>query len=202
PSVSRPRRRSFASRRLASALALVLAAAASAGCHVSPSGAETPEVSGPPLAAVPVDDLAFATPIHRLLREGTPSRERPALLAGAVERQLAHATALFGEGEDVRGTNAVVGAIYLVRIGEVRPDMFGSESVAALRGAIERFSARGDEGRALALMAMLADLLPPGSAERAELDDHLAALRAWSREVRTGGDMARLSAEEPRAIGP
>lgn len=200
----RHRRRLFAPRRLVSALALVLAAGGafgSAGCHAPAAGAEAPEALGPPLAAVPVSEAAFAETTHRLLREGAASRERSALLAGVVERQLAHAARLFAENEDVRGTNAVVGAIYLVRIGEVRGDMFGADSAAALRGAIERFSARGDEGRALALMATLIDLLPEGTPERAEITEHLGALRAWSREVRTGGDMARLSADERAAIG-
>src|SRR5690606_10203793 len=90
---------------------------------------------------------------------------------------------------------------YLVRIGEARGDMYGSESLAALRGAIERFSARGDEGRALALMTTQIELLPPGSPERAELQEHLAALTRWARETRNGGDMARLSADERAAIG-
>jgi tetratricopeptide (TPR) repeat protein len=152
------------------------------------------------LEAVPVSDDKFAVAVHRLLREGKPTPERSALLAGAVRRQLRHANALFARGEEARGTNAVVGALYLTRVGEGRPDMFDAKSTAALRGAVEKFSARGDEGRALALMLMLRPLLSKPSSERAQLEQHISALERWMRDTRTGGDMARLAAEERATV--
>lgn len=170
------------------------------GCHDGPP----PKVPGEPqpvLAAVSVGDEQFAKSIERLLAQGTATPERSALLAGAVKRQLAHASQLFGEGYDVRGTNAVVGALYLLRLGERRPDMMDASSVSALQGAVRRFSARGDEGRALALMTMLRPLLPPDSEELKELDGHLVSLKSWMKETRTGGDMVRLAADERAAIG-
>ncbi len=170
------------------------------GCHDGTS----PKVPGKPqpvLAAVHVEDDQFARSVERLLAQGTATPERSALLAGAVKRQLSHASQLFDEGYDVRGTNAVVGALYLLRLGERRPDMMDASSVSALQGAVRRFSARGDEGRALALMTMLRPLLPPNSEELKELDGHLASLESWMKETRTGGDMVRLAADERAAIG-
>jgi len=170
------------------------------GCHDGPP----PKVPGEPqpvLAPVAVDDAQFAGSIERLLAQGTATPERSALLAGAVKRQLAHATQLFEEGYDVRGTNAVVGALYLLRLGERRPDMMDTSSVEALRGAVRRFSARGDEGRALALMTMLRPLLASDSEALKELDGHLASLKSWMKETHTGGDMVRLAADERAAIG-
>lgn len=183
------------------ALALACLGLASVGCGPPPRLPDLPGEDIATLAPVPVSDEAFAESVHRLLKEGEHTPERSALLAGAVQRQLAHATTLFDRGEDVRGTNAVVGALYLMRVGEMRPDMFQTESLEALRGAMERFSARGDEGRAMALMMMMQGLLPPGSAEREQLDHHVRALRRWMSETRTGGDMARLAAEERATIG-
>ncbi len=151
--------------------------------------------------AVEVADSDFAESVHRLLRHGRQTPERSALLAGTVRRQLAHAAARFERKDSVRGTRAVVGALYLLRIGEARPDMIGPNSAVALAGAIKRFSARGDEGRASALMAMQKQLLTPGSPEAKQLDQHIAALQRWMAETRTGGDMEILSANERAAVG-
>jgi tetratricopeptide (TPR) repeat protein len=174
---------------------------ASVGCGRPPRIPDLPDEDAATLAPEPVSDVRFATTVHRLLREGEQTPKRSALLAGAVQRQLAHAADLFERDQEVRGTNAVIGALYLMRVGEMRPDMFQTESLDALRGAMERFSARGDEGRALALMMMMQGLLPPGSTERQQLDRHVRALRRWMTETRTGGDMARLAADERSTIG-
>ncbi|MEM6786457.1 MAG: hypothetical protein AAF928_06950 [Myxococcota bacterium] len=169
------------------------------GCHRAASSAVArPE---PPRPAAVVTDANFAPEVARLLGDGTPSPARSARLAGVVKAQLAHAATLFDEGYEVRGTNAVIGAMYLLRRGERRPDMVDASSVAALRGAIRRFSARGDEGRAFALMTLLRPLTPPGSEARRDLDRHLEALARWIAQTRTGGDMARLVADARAAIG-
>lgn len=152
------------------------------------------------LAAVEVDDAGFGVAVHRLLREGKPTAPRAALLAGVIRRQMSRASRHFANHDAARGTAAVVGGLYLLRTGESRPDMFGPDGDAALAGAIRAFSARGDEGRSLALMLMRAELLPGSSPKRRELDRHLAALRRWMIETRTGGDMERLSDDMTAAI--
>ena len=171
------------------------------GCGPHTGQPNIPDESIASMPPVAVGDAQLAETVHRLLREGEPTPERSALLAGAVQRQLANASALFEAGHEVRGTNAVVGALYLMRVGESRPDMFQPNSLAALRGAMTRFSARGDEGRAMALMIMMQRLIPPGAPDREQLDRHVVALERWMSETRTGGDMSRLAAEERATIG-
>lgn len=173
----------------------------SIGCAGQPHDAAYPGEDVHALPPKAVSETAFATTVHQLLRDGGMSPERSALLAGAVRRQLVHAGEHFARGDDVRGANCVVGALYLLRIGEARPDMFDGASVAALEGAIERFSARGDEGRALTLMLMLQQALPKESRKGQKVAQHLASLRRWMTETRTGGDMSKLAADERAAIG-
>jgi len=171
------------------------------GCGQNTTPPKVPGDERPLLPAVQVDDASFAAAVHRLLREGEPTAERSALLAGVVRRQMTHAAAQFAREDGSGGTRSVVGALYLLRIGETRPDIFDGGSNQALTGAIEHFSARGDEGRALALMLMQLGLLPAGSPDHARLSHHVAALRRWSSETRTGGPMQRLSADKRSAVG-
>jgi tetratricopeptide (TPR) repeat protein len=178
----------------------VWCAIAAFGCNGQVRDSRYPGEDLHRLPPAQVNEPSFAGSVHRLLRDGEHTPERSALLAGVVRRQLAHAATLFARGETTRGTNAVVGALYLVRIGEVRRDMFEPKSVAALRGAMERFSARGDEGRATALMLMLQKLLPRNSEEYRAIGLHLQALERWVKDTRNGGDMARLAADERAAV--
>ncbi|HZO14128.1 MAG TPA: hypothetical protein VFB62_12740, partial [Polyangiaceae bacterium] len=180
--------------------ALLCAGLALSGCH-SNARPETPGVDDHRLPPVAVADAAFAVSVHKLMREGKPSAERSALLAGVIRRQLTHASEHFARGDAVRGSDAVIGALYLLRLGEARLDMFDKASLRALSGTIERFSARGDEGRALALMHMKQKLLPKNSREQKELAAHMAALQRWRKDTRTGGDMAKLSADERAEVG-
>jgi hypothetical protein len=147
-----------------------------------------------------VSDADFAGAVHRLLREGAATPERAALLAGAVRRQLAHAAEHFGRGDDECGAQAVLGALYLLRLGEAQGAMFQAEGIPALAGAVRRFSARGDEGRVLALLRIQQELFREGSRERAEIDERRAALERWMTETRHGAEMLRLGAEERAAV--
>ncbi|MBI4704518.1 MAG: hypothetical protein HY744_25730 [Deltaproteobacteria bacterium] len=199
----RLRWRLAARRRLApglAALLLLLLLPGAAGCGPGPVKPKTAEAQGgAELPAVQVSDDELASAVHRLLRDGKQTPERAALLAGAVRRQLAHAAEHFTRGDRERGTDAVTGALYLLRPGEARPDMFDAASTAALAGAIARHSASGDEGRALALLVMQRALVAPGSAQRAEIDAHLDALGRWISETHTGEDMEKLAADK-RAV--
>lgn len=170
---------------------------ATAGC-IGSTGPVTPRVEGLTAAAVP--DAEFAASLHRVLRDGTPTPERLSLLAGVVKRQLGHAAPRFGSGHAARATDSVIGALYLVRTGEGRSEMIDAPAEKALAGAIGRLSARGDEGRAEALMRMRAAALPAGSAERAQVEQHLEALARWQQDTRTGGPMRKLGAAERAAV--
>jgi hypothetical protein len=173
-------------------LAVLLATVAPLGCGAAlPLTTPDKQAAGKGPAAA-VSEADFAAAVLRLLGDSEASDKRSALLAGTIQRQLSHAAQQFERAQRDRGTAAVIGALYLLRIGEARPDMFGPDGDRALVGAIEKLSARGDAGRALALLSMRASLLPPTSAERARVEEHLVALRRWMIETRTGGDMEQL----------
>lgn len=177
-----------------------MAAAVAVGCGPSVSARDAANEAKNKLAAVPVDETQFGAAVHRLLREGKPTAPRSALLAGVMRRQMSRAASYFEHEDAKRGTAAVIGALYLLRSGESRPDMFGPDGDKALAGAIKAVSARGDEGRSLALMVMRTKLLPGSSPERRELDQHLGALRRWMVDTRTGGDIERLADDMSAAI--
>lgn len=170
------------------------------GCAgTTPPEAASPRAEGV-VAAAPVPDAAFAQSLHRLLRDGKQSPERLSLLVGVVRRQLAHAQQRFTSGHTTQGTNAVLGALFLVRNGEGRGEMIDAEGEKALAGAIDRLSPRGDEGRAEALMRMRAAALPQGSAPRSEIEEHLAALAAWQKDSRRGSPVRAAGADERAAV--
>lgn len=182
----------------ATLLAALAAPLFTLGC--TPTGAgRGPAVPGAEGAITPdaVPDATFASSLHKVLRDGAPSGPRLRLLAGVVQRQLAHAAARFGGGHDVRATESVYGALYLLRVGEGRKEMLAEGAAdRALAGAIERVSTRGDEGRALALMKMRAAALPAGAPARGMIEQHLAALDAWTRDTHTGSAILRAGADE------
>jgi tetratricopeptide (TPR) repeat protein len=148
----------------------------------------------------PVSDAELGASVHKLLKDGRQSPERIALLAGSVQRQMAHAARRFSAGKSARATDAVTGALYLLRTGEGRAAMIDAEGQKALAGAVERHSQRGDEGRADALMRMHAAALPAGSPLRAEVEEHLAALSAWQKDTHNGGVVRRAGAEQRAAV--
>ncbi|MFP6685284.1 MAG: hypothetical protein VB934_11250 [Polyangiaceae bacterium] len=154
------------------------------------------------LPAVAVSDSDFAYSVHRLLTQSEPSDARLALLAGTVERQLQHASQHFKQGRASRGTDAVVGALYLLRAGELSGAM-ATSAVAnqALSGANAVFSSRGDEGRARAVMELRLSGMSHTDPRRVDIQAHLDALKRWTKETHTGGDMVRLAAEQRAAMG-
>lgn len=167
------------------------------GCGANPG---VPKANTPSntenVTPVDVRDEDFSASLYGLLKNGKPSRARDGMLIGVVRRQLAHAARRFELGHADRGTDSVLGAMYLLRSGEGRADMVDAAGEKAMAGAIARLSARGDEGRALAFMQMRAAALAPGSAERTELEAHLNSLGNWMRETRTGSPIRRAGTDE------
>ena len=86
-----------------------------AGCHrnARPETADGDHHRLPPVA---VADAGFARAVHKLMRDGKASAERSSLLAGTIRRQLAHASEHFERGDTLRGSAAVVGALYLAGV--------------------------------------------------------------------------------------
>lgn len=178
----------------------VLLLGAAPGCDHNRGGPDDPAALLGALPATDVRDVDFAAAVHRLMREGEPSAERSALLAGTVRRQMRHAARHFRAGDEARGADAVVGALYLVRAGEARDDMFDAEGLYALERCFRRFSALGDEGSTQAMLALQRRALPKGSPGLAELGEHESALLQWMRDTRPTTEMERLGARQRVAV--
>lgn len=132
--------------------------------------------------AKPIRDDAFAQALVTVLRDGTPSPDRQGTLAGVVRRQLQHASERISLQRE-RGIASVYGAIYLIRLGELQPGFLDEESDRPLNLALDALSARGDEGRAAALFSLRRAALPEGSPARKDLDEHVASLESWRKDV-------------------
>ncbi len=158
-------------------MALALAgplAAGSLGCATTgAAGARTAK-------AGPVSDEKFAASVAALLRERQPGPARAELLAAVVQRQLVHAGERLAARQRERGLSSAYGALFLVRSGELRPEMVRGPGERALELAAEAVAATGDEGKALALYNLRRAGLAAGDRSLAELQNHATALRQWS----------------------
>jgi tetratricopeptide (TPR) repeat protein len=145
-----------------------------------------------PIQPAKIGDAQFAAATYQLLLSDEKSPERTNVLAGVVRWQLARAGARFNTGKRDAGLQAVKGAIYLTRVGELRKEMLVG-GAPALRPAAAEVSRVGNEGRAFALYGMLKSILPP-SAEQKDVDGHLAALARWTASTGTKGPMQNAGA--------
>ncbi len=150
------------------------------------------------LASEPVTDARFPKAVRELLLSEPGSSERKARLAGVLARQMTRAAARFDERNPDAGTQAVRGALTLVRTGELTEGALGPDGAKALRGAALELSRRGDDGRARAIYEMLTKVLPEN--ERAEPREHLEAVKSWTQATATGSAMQSSGALETAAV--
>ena len=175
------------------ALMLFGCAGGAAGNARDPSSAHGTE----PVRPVPVSDEDFAERTYQVLLDAEPSTDRHNLLAGVVHRQIARAQARFATGNDPAGLRALLGAFFLVRVGEFRGELLQGSSKALAAGAAE-VSRLGQEGYALAFYSMLKEQLPAGK-ERTEVEAHIRAIEEFSRSthgdgpLETGSNDARVA---------
>jgi cellulose synthase operon protein C len=212
PSTGRPAARRAASPagRLAPAARLLATAACvlslASGCAFSSAQPLPPRPQPPagPVEPSPVSDEGFAQAVHTLLVDGRPSAERQSLLAGVVKRQLEHASVRLKARQRERGLASVLGALYLVRAGEMRSEMIDSSGEQALAMALDIVGATGDEGRSQALYNLRKGSIPAGSPAAEDIDEHLRALGRWVAEQESKPDVGpaeAAGAEERRAVG-
>ena len=184
-------------RRAASGLCFAVLLAACAARTAARPSVMRAERAAPPAAQV--DDDAFPAAVHDLLVSDPGSAERAVRLGAVEARQLARAQARFRAHTVDRGLAALSGALYLVRVGEAVPGVFGPNGPEAVASAVHELAFRGDEGRARALYDLLTQI---GSAPaRQDAADHLAALDVWTRDaVANGGPIASAGALERVAV--
>jgi hypothetical protein len=177
------------------AITVVLAA-----CH-SRTGVVAPPVQRPPenFAVREISDELFGATVVKVLRSKERGGERSSLLGGVVRRQLRRADGLMKSGEQEAGLRAVRGAIWLVRAGEARPEMWEGAS-SPLEQAAEEAARVGDEGKARALYSLVKQAGPP-AAVAAAVDEHLAAIDRFARtdptahDLETAGDQQRVAVQ-------
>jgi len=169
------------------ALVLPLALSTAACGTRTGSGPKAPENQHGPVAVAAVSDAAFAQSTYQLLLTDEPTPDRMGLLAGVVQRQLGRAAKRFEGDRRDAGLATLMGALYLLRVGELRPEMLQGGAPALRAGAAE-VSRLGNEGRAQALYGMLRSVLPAGK-ERNDVDGHLRALTRWSSASTLAGPM-------------
>jgi hypothetical protein len=178
------------------ALIVAVAGCSSSSHTAARSAADTGNIG--PVRAVAVSDESFAENTYKVLFDETPSQERANLLAGVVRRQLARSAARFDAGETEAGLKALEGALFLMRKGEFSLEMIQGGTAALSDGAAE-VSRLGQEGSAFALYSMLKRLLPEG-AERADVEQHLEALRSFAASTRGSGALLTSAADARRAV--
>lgn len=169
----------------------------SLGCGTPGTGTKKPILASGEGAVRPVDvnDDDFAASLVRVLQDGSRKPERLGLLTGVVRRQLTHAQQKFVLGQAEAGSASVVGALYLLRVGEGQASMIDEQGSRALDGAIRFLGSRGDEGRVHALMRMRAATLGEKAPEKAQLTEHLTNLERWLSETHSGTEGERRGAE-------
>lgn len=179
--------------RLPSIALLAALALSTAACGTGARpGPKTPPGAGGPVDAAQVDDEKFSGTAYQVLLSDESTPQRMGLLAGVVRRQLARAGSRFAGEKREAGLRALTGALYLMRVGELRSEMLQG-GVPALRAGAAEVSRVGNEGRARALYGMLRTVLPNGN-EKADVDAHLEALARWSSALKSAGQMQTAGA--------
>lgn len=178
-------------------LGLGLSTAACSPSNVPPpKTASSPEQT--PIEAVDVKDEAFAAATLEVLQNPAATPRRLGLLVAVVQRQLQRASRYFDAGHDEMAVALLRGALYMLRAGELRPEMLAGRSEPLSHGAAA-LAKLGNEGQAEALYSLLVDRLPPG-AERKDAEDHLEALRRWQTDTRPPGSMQARAAAQQAAL--
>ncbi len=149
------------------------------------------------VASAAVSDDAFAGAVRDLLRTEPGSAERAARLTGVEQRQMARAASRFREHAPDRGLAAVTGALYLMRVGELRADTLGPSAHDALVPAAREVASHGDAGRARAFYEILLRLSP--GPEQKDVQAHLDAIGAWLRDVVAHEGPVEAAGEHQRA---
>lgn len=181
-----------------SSLLLIVAAVAALSACGAPARTNNPvrvPIIQARVAPADVPDAKFAGAVSELLANGQRSPERLALLAGVVRRQFVRASQRFDGVEPTRGLQAVRGALYLIRVGELQPEMFDASSARALDQAYSLAAKSGDEGPALAFLHLRAASLPPSGPEQTQVATRLRALADWMRDTRHKSDVENASAD-------
>lgn len=151
-----------------------------------------------PLRPVAISNADFAPNLQKLLQGQPSGQDYQNLLAGLVQFQLRRSAERFAAGKSEAAIATLGGALFLIRSGELRPEMLHG-GAAALRDGSEEAARLGNEGYAIALYTMLVSILPAGP-ERQDAEQHLEALRQWRTARQSSGPLQALGADQRAAM--
>lgn len=174
--------------------------AALLGCQSGARGVSpaTPSATSQ-LKATEISDDQLGSAVIKVLQSTDTEGKRASLLSGVVRRQLRRAEGLIKRGERDAGMRAIRGAIWLVRAGDERREMWEGSAEALAEAAAE--AARvGDEGKSRALYSLVIQA-GPTAAMRAAVEEHIAAMDRFSQAdqsdpaLETAGDQQRVAVQ-------
>jgi tetratricopeptide (TPR) repeat protein len=171
----------------------------SVGCGVQ---RQKPAMSADALKRVTIQRVVlseqqFAQAVVKLLNDGEQTPERLNLLVAVVQHQLGRAAWYFDAGQEDVGLTATMGALLLVRTGELRSEMFSGKE-RTLLAAAAAVSRRGREGQTRGFFDLVDPLLVPGSA-KTDVAAHVAALKAWEADSAPGTMVAASQKQRSQA---
>lgn len=156
----------------------------------------------PGIKPSPIQDREFAEHLHAVLKSPGVDAPAAALRLGVIKQQLSHASSRFEHGAEDRGLRSVFGAFYLMRQGDPAAVLCDAATARALDGTIRRVSARGDIGKARALLGLVLTARKagslPGSTE--EIEAHIAELDRWVGDTRKGSPIEKAGEAERAAV--
>ncbi|MBI5537248.1 MAG: hypothetical protein HY898_31290 [Deltaproteobacteria bacterium] len=180
--------------------ALLILAALFGPVACGPAARVQPPATGPiapePIKPVAVPDDQVASAVHQLVLDGSESAPRQTLLVSVVRKLFSRAAERFDAGDDQRGLATLTGALYLVRAGELRPEMFDATAARAFERALDVVAPAGDEARSLAFLSMQSGSLPKDAPAQGQILEHLRALQTWLRDTRNRSEVENASADQ------
>jgi len=152
------------------------------------------------VAVAEISDEQFGPWVVTVLQSNGKSAARSSQLASIVRHQLRRADNLLRRGERDAGQRAVRGALWLVRAGEARSEMWQGAS-GPLSEAAEEAARVGDEGKARALYALVKQA-GPAPALAVAVDEHIQAMNRFakgeanSQDLGVAGDLQRVAVQQ------
>jgi tetratricopeptide (TPR) repeat protein len=149
-----------------------------------------------PEVAVSEEQLAGA--VRDLISSEPGGREREQRLHGVIARQIQLVEERFVSKNRQGAIASLLGAMYLVRTGELTAEVLGPRAHVALSKVSEELAKTGDAHRARAAYEMLLRVAPPS--ERPDILGHLSAISAWTQDTAGSTPMQAAGVLEMAAV--
>lgn len=170
-------------------------------CHSGPHVVATaPPKPSAPVTIKEISDAEFGKMVAAVLGSSEKGGQRLGQLASVVRYQLRRADTLHRRSERDAALRAVRGALWMVRAGEERPEMWHG-AAGPLSEAAEEAARVGDEGKARALYSLVKKA-GPSAAAAAAVDEHIEAMDRFDKvdsgrqDLEVAGDQQRVAVQQ------